>query len=216
MFFSGREKASAHSTPQLGGLVECPPRKFGNLLPLRLLLVSLVSRLPDLFFAHARKRGSPVSNVMCMTWQVQWCPMVISEHLAKNDGCFRWTVIFERYFINCQPSLAPLVKYKLVILINTHQTSRGARDQVTLEDVIARYLSLIGCKPPTLAVKLAKEAFFGENIMKQCTPLGERELPGLPTVELGTLKVPFIHTPLSIGPMLLTLSQYGPIVLTFG
>ena len=37
----------------------------------------------------------------------------------------------------------------------------------TVEDVIARYSSLKGCKLPALAVKLAKEAFFGEKIMKQ-------------------------------------------------
>lgn len=41
---------------------------------------------------------------------------------------------------------------------------------------------------PTLAVKLVKEAFFGKKLMKQCTPLGGRELPGLPTAELSKLK----------------------------
>ena len=56
------------------------------------------------------------------------------------------------------------------------------------DDVIARYPNLKGGKVPTLAVKLAKEAFFGEKIMKQCTPLGGRELPGLPTTELQQLK----------------------------
>ena len=52
---------------------------------------------------------------------------------------------------------------------------------------IARYFSLKGAKLPTLAQKLAKEAVFGEKIMKQCTPFGRRSLPGLPTAELNNL-----------------------------
>ena len=53
-----------------------------------------------------------------------------------------------------------------------------------------------GSKLPALPVKLAKEAFFGERIMKQCTPLGRRELPSLPTAELSKLKEAlFSYTP---------------------
>ena len=40
----------------------------------------------------------------------------------------------------------------------------------------------------TLAQKLAKEAFFGEKVMAQCTVLGCRDQPGLPTDELKQLK----------------------------
>ena len=57
-----------------------------------------------------------------------------------------------------------------------------------IDDVIASYPNLKGAKLPTLAMKLAKEAVFGEKIMKQCTPLGGRGLPGLPTAELNNLK----------------------------
>ena len=57
-----------------------------------------------------------------------------------------------------------------------------------VDDVFARYPTLRGSKLPTLAVKLAKEAFFEKKLMKQCTPLGGRELPGLPTAELSKLK----------------------------
>lgn len=65
-----------------------------------------------------------------------------------------------------------------------------------VDDVMARYPNLKGAKLPTLAMKLAKEAVFGEKIMKQCTPLGSRSLPGLPTAELNKLKeVLFRHTP---------------------
>lgn len=58
----------------------------------------------------------------------------------------------------------------------------------TAEEVIGRYPKLKGSKLPTLAVKLAKEAFFGEKVMRQCTPMGSRDLPGLPTAELNNLK----------------------------
>ena len=54
---------------------------------------------------------------------------------------------------------------------------------------MARYPTLKGAKLPTQATKLAKEAVFGEKIMKQCTPLGSCSLPGLPTAEVNELKV---------------------------
>ena len=37
-------------------------------------------------------------------------------------------------------------------------------------------------------MKLAKEAIFGEEIMRKCTPGGTRELPGLPRKELYEIK----------------------------
>ena len=40
----------------------------------------------------------------------------------------------------------------------------------------------------TLSVKLAKDAFFGEEIMSQCIVAGTRDLPGLPSAELSDLK----------------------------
>ena len=64
------------------------------------------------------------------------------------------------------------------------------------DDVIASYPNHKGAKLPTLAMKLAKEAVFGEKILKQCTPLGGRGLPGLPTAELNNLKeILFRHSP---------------------
>ena len=39
-----------------------------------------------------------------------------------------------------------------------------------------------------LAVKLAKEAYFGEAVMKKCTVMGHRDRPGLPTKTLTQLK----------------------------
>ena len=43
-----------------------------------------------------------------------------------------------------------------------------------------------------LSIKLAKEAFFGEEVMRQCTPLGMRGLPALPKEELAHLKTTLI------------------------
>ena len=40
-----------------------------------------------------------------------------------------------------------------------------------------------------LAVKLARQAFFGDETMKKCTPRGWQDLPALPQSELNTLKV---------------------------
>ncbi len=39
-----------------------------------------------------------------------------------------------------------------------------------------------------LAIKLAKEAFFGETVLRQCTVMGCRKFPGLPIKELNDLK----------------------------
>ena len=43
-------------------------------------------------------------------------------------------------------------------------------------------------KVPTLALKLAKESFFGDEVMARCTVAGSRDLPALPTNELHHLK----------------------------
>ena len=43
-------------------------------------------------------------------------------------------------------------------------------------------------KVSTLALKLARESFFGEAVMLKCTVAGDRELPGLPEHEVQLLK----------------------------
>ena len=43
-------------------------------------------------------------------------------------------------------------------------------------------------KAPTFTVKLAKEAFFGDDVLAQCTVYGCRDYPGLPFTELQALK----------------------------
>ena len=55
--------------------------------------------------------------------------------------------------------------------------------------VIRKYPGLVyECKIGTLATKLAKEAFFGDDVLVQCTVSGERDYPGLPVEELIQLK----------------------------
>ena len=55
--------------------------------------------------------------------------------------------------------------------------------------VVAKYPKLrTVTKASTLAVKLAKESVFGEDVMRQCTVFGTRQLPGLPREELFQLK----------------------------
>ena len=52
--------------------------------------------------------------------------------------------------------------------------------------VIQQYPKLRGeGKAGTLAVKLAREAFFGDDVLVQCTPGGSRDLLALPCIELN-------------------------------
>ena len=65
----------------------------------------------------------------------------------------------------------------------------------TPTSVLARYPKLRGVtKAGKLAVKLGREAFFGETIMKRCTVYGCRGLPPLPKKELHALK----HTMIAV------------------
>ena len=67
--------------------------------------------------------------------------------------------------------------------------NRDADELLPADIVIGKYPKLR--KPsiiPTLGVKLALESFFGRSVLVRCTPKGCRDLPGLPTAELGRLK----------------------------
>ena len=60
----------------------------------------------------------------------------------------------------------------------------------SVEVVLAQSTKLKGeGKAGTLAQKLAKECIFGEDVLKQCTPLGTSTLPALPSAELKQLKL---------------------------
>ena len=59
----------------------------------------------------------------------------------------------------------------------------------SIDMVVVKYSKLQGeAKAPTLAMKLAKEAVFGDEVMMRCTPVGGRAFPGLPIAELQLLK----------------------------
>ena len=55
--------------------------------------------------------------------------------------------------------------------------------------LIAHSKLTVPSKIGTLAVKLARKAFFGPEVMAKCTVHGVRDCPGLPSVELGELKI---------------------------
>ena len=59
-----------------------------------------------------------------------------------------------------------------------------------MDSVVQCYRDCIGKegKMGTLAVALAREAFFGEEVMSQCTAKGYGGKPGLPIKELLQLK----------------------------
>ena len=58
------------------------------------------------------------------------------------------------------------------------------------DQVVNKYLQLkIPAKMSTLAVKLARESFFGEETMGNCTPQGKSDHDGLPKAQLLDLKL---------------------------
>ena len=63
--------------------------------------------------------------------------------------------------------------------------------------VFQKYPNLLcESKLGTLAVKLAREAFFGDQVLMKCTVAGERDYPALPTEELRQLKhALYMHFP---------------------
>ena len=54
---------------------------------------------------------------------------------------------------------------------------------------------LIVSKAPTLATKLAREAYFGDKVLGQCTVMGCRDHPGLPISGLNELKQDLFNKP---------------------
>ena len=68
-------------------------------------------------------------------------------------------------------------------------TSINKLKLATPEVVVAKYSRLrVESKVGILAVKLAKESFFGEEVLERCTVSGYRDLPALPLEELNNLK----------------------------
>ena len=73
---------------------------------------------------------------------------------------------------------------------NYFSSSDVAKSKLSNPDtVLAKYRNLrIESKVGMLAIKLAKEAIFGEDVLAQCTVSGCRNLPALPVEELNQLK----------------------------
>ena len=74
-------------------------------------------------------------------------------------------------------------------LASSDLTSQAASALIPPHIVVNKYANL-NCvsRMPTLAVKLAKESFFGDNVLIQCTVNGRREQPPLPPYTLAKLK----------------------------
>jgi len=59
----------------------------------------------------------------------------------------------------------------------------------TVNEVLTKYRKEVYlCTTGKLTCRLARLAFFGEDVMKACTTLGARTLPTLPHAELESLK----------------------------
>ena len=75
---------------------------------------------------------------------------------------------------------------------NALDSSEIANSKVTIipvAAVLSKYPKLrCESKVATLAVKLAREAFFGDDILQRCTVSGERAYPGLPVDKVNELK----------------------------
>jgi hypothetical protein len=82
---------------------------------------------------------------------------------------------------------APPNRKVATIKLPSSAINKGQLLQATT--VIRKYPGLVyECKIGTLATKLAKEGFFGDDVLAQCTVSGERDYPGLPVEELMQLK----------------------------
>ena len=87
--------------------------------------------------------------------------------------------------------LDPSAQAKLTKSLGRLQSSViDQRVLVPVDVVLTKYPRLIGKEGKTgeLACKLAREAFFGELVMAQCTATGYADKPGLPQAELLELK----------------------------
>ena len=105
----------------------------------------------------------------------------------------------------------PPPQHHLSITLNLfHSTTCTLIHHLTSEQIPKHTLmsvedSLKGCKElksvekaNTLSQKLAKEAIFGVEIMKRCTPGGTKELPALPKEEMFTLKKAICNSTLAL------------------
>ncbi len=69
-------------------------------------------------------------------------------------------------------------------------SSRIDKDKLTdPHNVVEKYSNYKSIsRAPTLAQKLAEEAYFGKHVLQACTVMGFRQYPALPVRELTDLK----------------------------
>ena len=73
---------------------------------------------------------------------------------------------------------------------------------MSVPDLLLKYPKLRGdSKAGTLAVKLAREALFGDDVLIRCTTFGNREHPALPVAELFQLFPQYWPNPLEFEPL---------------
>ena len=104
-----------------------------------------------------------------------------SQYVADNSCCQEWyvneaTPCKIKYHRNAQNALSSS---------EINKQSLRSVQEILEENNHLRTESCAG----TLCQRLAKEAIFGEDIMKRCTPYGTRDSPGLPRAELYELKM---------------------------
>ena len=93
------------------------------------------------------------------------------------------------------PSATPSLPIAAVIAKYDEMSSeeRCRQELKTAQEVLQKYPDLqIESKIGVLAVKLARQAFFGDNLMKctpRYTPRGWQKMPALPQAELNMPKV---------------------------
>ena len=76
-----------------------------------------------------------------------------------------------------------------VATVNLPSSAINGGQLLQATTIIRKYPGLVyESKIGTLATKLAKEAFFGDDVLIQCMLSGEQDYPGLPVKELMQLK----------------------------
>ena len=89
------------------------------------------------------------------------------------------------------PSKSPLPLTNLQLNTSHALTSSLIKKEQLkpVEDVVCKYSKLRGeCNAGRMVCKIAKEAIFGPEVMKLCTPIGSQDKPGLPVKNLQELK----------------------------
>ena len=82
------------------------------------------------------------------------------------------------------------IRYNSSAMIGALPSSSVDRKKLTDPTVTLQKYYRLNCPTHagTLAMKLARESFFGDQVLLQCTVMGNREYPALPMTELAELK----------------------------